>query len=193
MRVTDKILSQYPERLRYFYRFVAAYHCGSILQDEYTAKAVCSNGDIFNEEYGKDIARTKAIIKREDAYQSAMFKIYEDINALSYVNVELSNARDGILYKHCDNLDEMLETGNTVSHIYGYVNDNDTYCNYEKFNADDFTPHCCSLCSQTFINYLDDMDYNIHESNWRLLKSNDGANIELCPNCNKVINELVSK
>lgn len=179
MRITDKILSQYPQNIRYFYRFIAAYRCESMIQDEYIGKSVCSKSDIFNERYGRDIARTKAIIKRESAYESTLEAIYNDIETLFDINISIG--RENILEKHMDNLFEMLDSGKSLSTIKGY-SENDV----------DYTPHCCSLCNKTFLNYTDDVDYTQHEKSWVVMKTEDNKTIEMCPACVDVINSLAN-
>ena len=113
MRITDKVLSQYPEHIRYFYKFITSYYCEKVIKDEYIGKSVCSSGDIFNERYGKDIARTKAIVKRESAFNHALDLIWDDINTLSDINVSIN--RDSVLDKHIDNMCDLLENEKSLA------------------------------------------------------------------------------
>ena len=179
MRIAQKVIAQYPENIRYFYNFIAAYHCGNTIKDEYVGVAKCSNEDVFNEMYGKDVARTKAIIKREDAYNMTLAAIYSDI--VDLMNINLSIDRSGILSKHCDNFVEMMETGKTVAQLYGYD---------DKCYGVDFTPHYCSLCHKEFLNYKDDIDYLTNEFSWELFKTANGSVAEVCPHCLKTIKSL---
>ena len=80
-----------------------------------------------------------------------------------------------------DNLFEMLDSGKSLSTIKGY-SENDV----------DYTPHCCSLCNKTFLNYTDDVDYTQHEKSWVVMKTEDNKTIEMCPACVDVINSLAN-
>jgi hypothetical protein len=184
MRITDKMLSQYPQHIRYFYRFIASYRCEAMIQDEYTGKAVCSKLDVFDECYGKDVARTKAIIKRENAYESAFMQIFNDIEEMVDVNISID--RDSILDKHTDNLIQMLDSGRTLSDIKGYSK----ACDLETNNENDFMPHCCSLCNDTFLNYLDDENYASNENAWMVIKTTNNKVFEICPTCVSAINKF---
>ena len=190
MRITDKILSQYPERIRYFYRFIAFYHCEELIKDEYTGKSVCSSEDIFDEKYGRDVARTKAIIKRETAFNHAIDVIFDDLDTLMDVNVTVD--RDSVLDKHLDNLYTLLGEGKALAQIRGYDQDkNDEYGIADDIDLNKaYTPHCCSLCGKTFLNYTDDADYSDNEAKWQAVCTFSGLNLELCSDCVKVVETL---
>ena len=188
MRMTEKILSQYSVPIRIFYTFITAQYCDLNIEDEYVGKSVCSPEDTFNARYGRDIARTKAIIKREAAYESALWKINEVINTLSEVNRFTS--REYVLKKHIDNMNVLLEEGKSLSEIYGYNKDN---CeeNYDDSKLQsEFTPHCCSLCGTKALNYFDDYEYRANESLWHQIYLPSGKIIDICNECfGGIINE----
>lgn len=190
MRITDKILSQYPEYIRYFYKFIAAYRCESMIKDEYIGKSVCSQADTFNERYGKDIARTKAIIKRENAFQETLEKIFEDIELLADINISIDRERENVLDKHNDNMCALLENEKSLAAIRGYDKD-DEYGIKDNIDLNrDYTPHCCSLCGKTFLNYTDDKDYSEIERSWWLIELSNGNVIEVCASCLDAIEKL---
>lgn len=187
MRITDKILSQHSERLRYFYRFIAAYHSEAAIKDEYTGKSVCSDHDIFNEEYGMDIARTKAIIKRENAFQSTLESIFNDIDLLMEINTSID--RDRILDKHLENMCDLLDGEMSLSKIRGY-DKNDEYNISDNIDLNkDYTPHYCSLCNKEFLNYKDDVEYLKNEDMWQSVDL-CGGKIEICQVCMDAIKKL---
>ena len=145
IRITEKILSQYPERVSYFYKFIAVYHCENHISDKYVGVAKCHPEDIFNEAYGKDLARTQAIIKREESFQKTLYKIYEDIDNLEEVNMRC--LRPNVLDKHFENMITLLEEGKCL----------DELLNPEIFasahpDVKNYTPHCCSICDRKTIN-----------------------------------------
>lgn len=193
MRITDKVLSQYPEHIRYFYKFIASYRCEEMIKDEYIGKTTCSSADTFNERYGKDVARTKAIIKRENAFQSTLETIFNDIEILMDVNASID--RDNVLGKHLDNMCDLLETSKSLAQIRGY--DKDDVCdeygitNNIDLNVNkEYTPHHCSLCEKTFLNYKDDKDYMNNEHSWWPIDLPNGVTIEVCPTCIDTVKKL---
>ena len=188
MRITDKVLSMYPEHIRYFYKFIASYRCEGMIKDEYIGRSVCSPEDRFDERQGRDVARTKAIIKRENAFQSALETIFNDIDTLMEVNISIN--RDDVLDKHLGNMCDLLENGKSLAHIRGYLQEDvDDPDNRGDLDGD-ITPHCCSLCGSTFINYCDDIRYDEHEKEWKVLPLDDGDIIEICPSCVNTIKRL---
>lgn len=191
MRITDKILSQYPEHIRYFYKFITSYYCEKIIKDEYIGKSICSSRDIFNENYGKDLARTKAIIKREQDFNRALDAIFNDIEVLMDVNTNID--RDSVLDKHLDNMCDLLENGKSLAEIRGYNRNEDkdkcVIINNIDLNKD-YTPHHCALCGKTFLNYKDDKDYLSNEHNWWLLNMPLGKKMEMCSSCVDTIRKL---
>lgn len=191
MRITDKILSQYPEYLRYFYRFIAVYHCEKSIKEEYVGKSVCCSGDVFNERYGKDVARTKGVIKRESAFQSVLQDIFNDISILMDINCNID--RDNVLGKHLDNLDNLMDYGISLARIKGYHKADDVDECDDFSSNNDYTPHCCSLCGQTFLNYKDDMDYTNNEDGWSVLTASNGRNVEICPRCQEAVARLMDQ
>ena len=189
MRITDKILSQYPEHIRYFYKFITSYYCEKIIKDEYIGKSICSSGDIFNENYGKDLARTKAIIKREQAFNHALDAIFNDIEVLMDINTSIE--RDSVLGKHLDNMCDLLDNGKSLAEIRGYNRDEDEYGIADNIDLNkSYTPHCCSLCGKTFLNYKDDKNYSENERMWWLIDMPLGKRIEVCSSCEDTINKL---
>jgi hypothetical protein len=187
MRMTDKILSQYPEQIRYFYRFITVYYCEKMIKDEYTGRTVCSKFDVFNERYGKDIARTKAIIKRENAFQSTLEAIYNDIETLSEINISID--RSEILDKHLGNFCDLLENEVSLAAMRGYDDEYGIADNIDLNNES--TPHCCSLCGATFMNYVDDKEYDSNEQMWKTVGCGD-QKLEICHRCMEAIS-LLSK
>lgn len=188
MRVTDKVLSRYPEHIRYFYKFITSYYCEKMIKDEYMGKSTCSPADTFNERYGKDIARTKAIIKRENAFSLALEAIFNDIEILIDINTEIN--RDDVLDRHLDNMYALLENEKSLAHIRGYIND-DEYgiANNIDLNKE-YTPHHCSLCEKTFLNYKDDSAYLNNEHNWWPINLPDGNALEVCSSCMETLKKL---
>jgi hypothetical protein len=191
MRITDKILSQYPERLRYFYNFIAFYHCEALIKDSYSGKSVCSTHDVFDEKYGKDVARTKAIIKREVSFDRALEAIYADIDSLGEINVQID--RENVLFKHLANLDALLASEVSLAKIRGYAKDDENDVCDINDNIDinkNSTPHCCSLCEGTFLNYTDDEAYMDNEYMWWNFEVSPGKVVEVCPNCMSALKKL---
>lgn len=188
MRVTDKVLSQYPEHIRYFYKFIASYYCEKIIKDEYVGKSTCSSTDTFNERYGKDIARTKAIIKRENAFNLALEAIFNDIEVLMDINIEIN--RDDVLDKHLDNMCALLENEKSLSHIRGYIKDDEYGVTNNIDLNKDYTPHYCSLCEKTFLNYKDDSDYLDNEHSWWPIDLPNGSKLEVCSTCMETLKKL---
>lgn len=191
LRITDKILAQYPEHIRYFYRFINVYYCEQMIKDEYIGKSVCSQEDTFNEAYGRDIARTKAIIKRENAFNLALETIFNDIEVLMDINTEIN--RDDVLDRHLDNMCDLLETSKSLAQIRGY--DKDDVCDEYGItnNIDlnkDYTPHYCSLCEKTFLNYKDDSDYLDNEHRWWPIDLPNGSKLEVCSTCMETLKKL---
>lgn len=188
MRITDKVLSMYPEHIRYFYRFIAIYHCDKSIKDEYIGKTVCLEEDTFDERCGKDIARTKAIIKREIAFQSALSAIFNDIESMLLINVETD--REHVLDKHLNNLCDLYENGTSLASIKGYAKD-DEYGILDNIDLNkEYTPHHCILCDKTFLNYKDDQDYFSHECNWQSIDLPLDKKIEVCPTCMNALKTL---
>lgn len=188
MRITDKILSQYPEYLRPFYKFIAYYRCEEIIKDEYVGKSVCSSADTFNERYGKDIARTKAIIKRESAFQTALEAISNDIELLAEINASID--REDVLDKHLNNMCALLENEQSLAKIRGYEKDDELdFANELDLNKN-YSPHCCSLCGKTFLNYLDDKDYLDNEHSWWPIDLPNGNKLEVCSTCMDTLKKL---
>ena len=188
MRMTDKILSQYPERIRFFYRYIAVYYCEKMIKDEYIGKTVCSSADTFNERYGKDLARTKAIIKRESAFQTTLEAIFDDIELLSEINVSIN--RENILDKHVDNMCALLKSGQSLAKIRGYEKDDELNLTNEADLNKDYSPHCCALCGHTFLNYKDDKDYLKHEHSWWPIALPNGNTLEVCDTCMATVKNL---
>jgi hypothetical protein len=176
MRITEKILSQYPERVSYFYKFIAAYHCENHINDKYVGVAKCHPEDTFNEAYGKDLARTQAIIKREDAFQKTLYKIYEDIDNLEEVNTRC--LRPNVLDKHFENMIMLLEEGKCLDELLNP----EAFANAHH-DATNYTPHCCGICDRKTINYTDDARYESIENEWVLVKKKDGSQLEVCKDC----------
>lgn len=188
MRITDKILSQYPEYLRPFYKFIAYYRCEEIIKDEYIGKSVCSSADTFNERYGKDIARTKAIIKRESAFQTTLEAIFNDIELLAEINVSID--RENVLDKHLNNMCALLENEQSLAKIRGYEKDDELNFTNEADLNKDYSPHCCALCGRTFLNYKDDKDYLKHEHSWWPIALPNGNTLEVCDTCMATVKSL---
>ena len=188
MRITDKVLSQYPEYIRYFYKFIASYRCEELIKDEYIGKTTCSPADTFNERYGKDVARTKAIIKRESAFQSALEAIFNDIELLSEVNISID--RENVLDKHLGNMCDLLTTQQSLAKIRGYDKDDELDFSNEADLNKEYTPHCCALCQNTFINYKDDIKYLDNERNWWLINMPFSKKIEVCSKCVETLQKL---
>ena len=188
MRITDKVLSQYPEHIRYFYKFIASYRCEELIKDEYIGKSVCLPTDTFNERYGKDIARTKAIIKRENAFQSTLEIIFNDIEILADINISID--REDVLDKHLENMYDLLECEKSLAVIRGYDKD-DEYGIADNIDLNkEYTPHCCSLCGQTFLNYKDDRDYLKNEHSWWPIDLPNGSTLEVCDSCMSAVKSL---
>jgi hypothetical protein len=186
MRVTDKLLSQYPEHIRYFYGFISTYYCNKLIRDEYSSVAKCSPHDKFNEAYGMDVARTRAIIKRERAFNNALEAIYNDIQVLCDINISIG--REHIIEKHLDNYNCLISSGMTLDQINDICGDEcEGMCEYN-----DYTPHSCSLCGDTLLNYLDDVEYEKNESDWKTTTLSSGKKVEICPRCSKAIKNLSS-
>ena len=143
--------------------------------------------DVFDEAYGMDIARTKAIIKRENAFQSALEAIYNDIVVLGDINISID--RDRVLDKHLDNMCDLLENEKSLSKIRGYEKD-DEYGISDNIDLNkEYTPHCCSLCGKTFLNYKDDIKYSDNEDQWWPIDLATG-NIEICSTCMDTVKKL---
>lgn len=194
MRITDKVLSMYPEHIRYFYKFISTYHCEKTIKDEYTGRAVCSGDDKFNERYGKDIARTKAIIKREEAFMSTLEAIFDDIDTL--IDVNLSIDRNNVLEKHLDNMCDLLDYEKSLAHIRGYSQDvveENEKCNDSIDDNLEYAPHFCNLCEKSILNYTDDIEFDNIEASWSLLNVTGGTPIEICPECKETLNKLSNK
>lgn len=190
MRVTDKVLSRYTENIRYFYRFIAIYHCDRMIRDEYSGTATCSDADKFNEEYGRDLARTKAIIKREQAFISALEAIFNDISTLMDINIEIN--RDNIFDRHVDNLYDLLDSGKSLADMYDYDCD-DEYGIADNIDLNhDYTPHCCSLCGKIFLNYTDDVEYEENEQEWFTLDTVSHKQLEICSACADTLIKLTN-
>ena len=188
IRITDKVLSMYPEHIRYFYRFIAMYYCNKSIKDEYIGKTTCSKDDVFDERCGRDIARTKAIIKRELAFQSALDAILEDI--MSMVNIAINIDRDDVLEKHEQNLYDLYTNCVSLAKIKGYAKD-DVYDIQDNIDLNkEYSPHCCALCGKTFLNYKDDRDYLDNERSWWLIDMPLGKKIETCSLCVDTIKKL---
>lgn len=189
--IVDKLLAQYPEHIRYFYKFINVYYCEQMIRDEYIGKSICSQGDKFDEQYGRDIARTKAIIKRENAFNNALEAILDAIHTLVDVNVRID--RDSVLDRHIDNMCDLLENAKSLSEIRGYSKNKDEdkceIINNIDLNKD-YTPHHCALCGKTFLNYKDDKDYLNNEQNWWLIDMPFGKKIEMCSSCVNTIEKL---
>jgi hypothetical protein len=188
MRITDKVLSTYPEYIRYFYKFIAVYHCDKSIKDEYIGKTVCSEEDTFDERCGRDIARTKAIIKRESAFQSTLSAIFNDINTMLFINVETD--REHILDKHLNNLDNLYEHCVSLAKIKGYAKDDEYGINDNIDLNKDYTPHCCALCGKTFLNYKDDKDYFCNENSWHPVILPNDNKLEVCSSCSDTLKTL---
>ena len=196
LSIADKLLEQYPEHIRYFYKFINVYYCEQMIKDEYIGKAVCSAEDIFNEQYGRDMARTKAIIKREHAFNNTLEVVFDTIETLVDVNIRID--RDAVLDRHIDNMCDLLENGKSLAEIRGYKKDNnkdiedsDEYdiANNIDLNQD-YTPHCCALCGKTFLNYKDDKDYANNEQQWYTTITPVGKKLEACPSCMDAVMKL---
>ena len=189
--IADKLLAQYPEHIRYFYKFINVYYCEQMIRDEYMGKSICSQEDKFDEQYGRDIARTKAIIKRENAFNNALEAIFNAIDTLADVNVRID--RDGVLNRHIDNMCDLLENKKSLAEIRGYNKDNkDDECGIAD-NIDlntNYTPHCCALCGYTFLNYTDDSAYLDNELKWRPIDLPNGNKLEVCDGCMYTIAKL---
>lgn len=189
--ITDKILAQYPEHIRYFYNFINIYYCEQLIKDEYVGKSTCSLEDVFDEKYGRDIARTKAIIKREHAFNHALDVIFDTIGDLSDINIRID--RNSVLDRHINNMCELLENEKTLAEIRGYAKDNtnDEYGINDNIDLNkDYTPHYCALCGKTFLNYKDDKDYAHNEQQWYTTITPVGKKLEACPSCMNTIAQL---
>ena len=189
--IADKLLAQYPEHIRYFYKFINVYYCEQMIRDEYIGKSVCSQEDKFDEQYGRDIARTKAIVKRENAFNNALEAIFNAIDTLADVNVRIN--RDDVLNRHIDNMCDLLENEKSLAEIRGYTKDhtNDEYGINDNIDLNkDYTPHQCALCGKTFLNYKDDKDYLSNERSWWLIDMPLGKKIEMCSSCVDSIKKL---
>jgi hypothetical protein len=191
LSIADKLLKQYPEHIRYFYKFINVYYCEQMIRDEYIGKSICSQDDKFDEQYGRDIARTKAIIKRENAFNNALEAILDAIHTLVDVNVRID--RDSVLDRHIDNMCDLLENAKSLSEIRGYSKNEDKdkceIINNIDLNKD-YTPHHCALCGKTFLNYKDDKDYLNNEHNWWLIDMPFGKKTEMCSSCVNTIEKL---
>lgn len=184
LRITEKILSRYSPRIQQFYRNIAVYYAADI-HDEYEGVAVCSLLDDFNVQYGKDLARTRAIVKREETFERVLDKIFDDITILLDVNIDID--RDYVLDKHLCNLDALLDEGISLAQMRGYDKDE---CEDNIDLNKDYTPHCCSLCDKKFVNYKDDKDYLANEHNWWPIDLPNGQNLEVCSSCMDTLKKL---
>lgn len=176
MRIVEKALSQYPERVNYFYKFIAMYHSEKCIRDTYCGVAKCHPEDTFDEAYGRDLARTNAIIKREEAFQKTLYKIYEDIDNIE----EVTNTclRPNVLHKHVSNMVTLLEEGKGLDELLNP----EAFANAHP-DAKNYTPHCCGVCDRKTINYTDDARYESIENEWVLVKKKDGSQLEVCKDC----------
>lgn len=179
LRISEKILSQYPLRLQYFYKFIATYHCNEMICDTYSSTAKCHPEDVFNEDYGRDLARTQVFIKREEAFQKTLMKIYEDINEMNEVNNMCFRPKS--MSRYYENRITLLEEEKPL------YNNNDLPIEFAEsidFKRERYTPHFCELCEDNIFNYWDDVKYDEIEDQWVVVvKADNGERIEMCSKC----------
>jgi hypothetical protein len=167
---------------------ISSYYCNQIVKDEYIGKSKCSSADAFDESYGRDIARTKAIVKRENAFIHALDLIYDDIGVLKEINLSID--RDSVLEKHIDNMIDLLTSEKSLAKIRGYNKDNE-YDIADNIDLNKpYTPHQCSLCGKTFLNYKDDKSYLDNEHSWWPIDLPNGNKLELCSTCTETLKKL---
>ena len=180
MRIVEKALSQYPERVSYFYKFIAMYHSEKCIRDTYCGVAKCHPEDTFDEAYGRDLARTNAIIKREEAFQKTLYKIYEDIDNLEEVTDTC--LRPNVLHKHVSNMVTLLEEGKGLDELLNPPATREENW-YDVFDKREYTAHYCNICDRNIVNYVEDSNYETIEDEWVIVKKKDGSQLEVCKDC----------
>jgi hypothetical protein len=170
---------------------MSVYYCEKLVHDEYTGKAVCGTTDVFNVKYGKDIARTKAIVKREEAFHCALEAIYDAIDTLKEINCSIN--RDHVLFRHLDNFTELIEQQKPLS-VIRHHEDEDEFGIADNIDLNkEYTPHVCALCNHSFLNYYDDKEYESNENQWTAISMPNGQLVEICPTCAETVQKLSAK
>lgn len=80
-----------------------------VLRDKYSGTAKCCSDDVFDEKIGMEIARSRAILKRELAYAKATQKLFMKAVIESAIFCEISNRRCDKIEATCDILDRYEE------------------------------------------------------------------------------------
>lgn len=89
------------------------------IKDTYSAIARCDEVDIFDIELGKDLVRSRALAKREEAYGQAINRIYEILNDTSNFITSIRNVVD-LHNKHKTNAEAITVSGKTLKEIRGF-------------------------------------------------------------------------
>lgn len=89
------------------------------IKDTYSAVARCDEVDTFDIELGKDLARSRALAKREEVYGQAINRIYEILNDTSNFITSIRNVVD-LHNKHKTNAEAITVSGKTLKEIRGF-------------------------------------------------------------------------
>ena len=89
------------------------------IKDTYSAIARCDKVDTFDIELGKDLARSRALAKREEVYGQAINRIYEILNDTSNFITSIRNVVD-LHNKHKTNAEAITVSGKTLKEIRGF-------------------------------------------------------------------------
>ena len=80
-----------------------------VLRDKYSGTAKCSSDDVFDENIGMEIARSRAILKRELAYTRVTQKLFMKSVIETGIFCEISNRRCDKMEATCNILDRYEE------------------------------------------------------------------------------------
>lgn len=102
--------------------YIITKHIDYGIEDTYSGVAVCDKEDNFNFDIGMDLARSRALAKREMAYGNVIISILNFLEEISELVPEIRNVV-GLYDKHNTNANAISISGKTLAEIRGFENE----------------------------------------------------------------------
>lgn len=102
--------------------YIITKHIDCGIEDTYFGVAVCDKEDKFNLDVGADLARSRALAKREMAYGNVIISVLNFLEEISEFVPEIRNVV-GLYNKHNTNANAISASGKTLAEIRGFENE----------------------------------------------------------------------
>lgn len=148
------------------------------VRDTYYGESRCRSEDTYNEQFGMDLARTRAIVKRETHIKKFLDEYSRDVCVMFDELCKLLEKRNAI-WQHCSynyhNLGCYEESLEEIEKIH--------QSRYVSTLNGEVSMHLCTLCNHTEVINLDDQNFRGKEEQWLLFRDSNGVLLETCNQC----------